>query len=65
MHKYKEQIVPCGGTDAQGISGSIHTRYLVCMFDVVVRSRRRQICLCSQKMGRGWAIRNTSVVLLS
>jgi hypothetical protein len=43
MHKYKEQIVPCGGTDAQGISGSIHTRHLVCMFDVVVRSRRRQM----------------------
>jgi hypothetical protein len=31
--------VPCGGSDAQGISGSIHTRHLVCMFDVVV-----QIC---------------------
>jgi hypothetical protein len=41
MHKYKEQIVPCGGTDAQGISGSIHTRHLVCMFDVVVHSRCR------------------------
>jgi hypothetical protein len=41
MHKYKEQIVPCGGTDAQGISGSIHTRHVVCMFDVVVCSRRR------------------------
>jgi hypothetical protein len=43
MHKYKEQIVPCGWTDAQGISGSIHMRHLVCMFDVVVRSRRRQM----------------------
>jgi hypothetical protein len=43
MHKYKEQIVPCGGTDAHGISGSIHTRHLVCMFDVVIRSRRNQI----------------------
>jgi hypothetical protein len=43
MHKYKEQIVSCGGTDAQGISVSIHTRYLVCMFDVVVRSRCRQM----------------------
>jgi hypothetical protein len=41
MHKYKEQIVPYGGTDAQGISGSIHTRHLVCMFDVVVHSRCR------------------------
>jgi hypothetical protein len=43
MYKYKEQIVPCGGTDAQGISGSIHTRHLMCMFDVVIRSRRRQM----------------------
>jgi hypothetical protein len=43
MHKYKEHIVPCGGTDAQGISDSIHTRHLMCMFDVVVRSRHRQI----------------------
>jgi hypothetical protein len=43
MHKYKEHIVPYGGTDAQGISGSIHTRHLVCMFDVVVRSRHRQM----------------------
>jgi hypothetical protein len=31
--------VPCGGTDAQGISGSIHTRHLVCLFDVAIRSR--------------------------
>jgi len=38
MHKYKEYIVPCGGTDAQGISGSIHTRHLVCMFDIVIHS---------------------------
>jgi hypothetical protein len=37
MHKYKEQIVPRREIDAQGISGSIHTRHLVCMFDVVVR----------------------------
>jgi hypothetical protein len=43
MHKDKEHIVPCGGTDAQGISGSIHMRHLVCMFDVVVRSRCRQM----------------------
>jgi hypothetical protein len=43
MHKYKEHIVPCGGTDAKGISDSIHTRHLVCMLDVVVRSRRRQM----------------------
>jgi hypothetical protein len=43
MHKYKEQIVPCKETDAQGISGSIHTRHLVCIFDVVVRSRRKQM----------------------
>jgi hypothetical protein len=43
MHKYKGQIVSCGGIDAQGISGSIHTRHLVCMFDVAVRSRRRQM----------------------
>jgi hypothetical protein len=43
MHKYKEQIVPCGGIDAQGISGSIHTRHLVCMFDVDVRNRHMQM----------------------
>jgi hypothetical protein len=38
MYKYEEQSVPSGGTDAQGISSSIHTRHLVCMFDVVVRT---------------------------
>jgi hypothetical protein len=43
MHKYKEQSVPCGGTDAQGISGSIHTRHLVCLFDVAIRSRCRKM----------------------
>ena len=43
MHKYEEQSVPSGGTDAQGISGSIHTRHLVCMFDVAVRSRCRKM----------------------
>jgi hypothetical protein len=43
MHKYKKQIVPCEGTDAQGISGSIHTRHLMCIIGVVVRSRRRQL----------------------
>jgi hypothetical protein len=43
MHKYEEQNVPCGGTDAQGISGSIHTRHLVCMFDVAVHSRCRKM----------------------
>jgi hypothetical protein len=32
-----------GGTDAQGISDSIPTRHLVCMFDVVVRSLCRQM----------------------
>jgi hypothetical protein len=43
MHKYKEQSVPCGGTDAQGISGSIHMRHLVCLFDVAVQSRCRKM----------------------
>jgi hypothetical protein len=43
MHKYEEQSVPRGGTDAQGISGSIHTRHLVCVFDVAIRSRCMQI----------------------
>jgi hypothetical protein len=43
MHIYEEQSVPYGGTDAQGISDFIHTRHLVCMFDVVVRSRCRQM----------------------
>jgi hypothetical protein len=43
MNKYKEQIVLCGGTDAQGISDSIHMRHFVCMFDVVVRSRCRKM----------------------
>jgi hypothetical protein len=37
MHKYEEQ------THAQGISGSIHTRHLVFMFDVVVQSRCKQV----------------------
>jgi hypothetical protein len=41
MHNYEEQNVPDGGTDAQGISGCIDTRHLMCMFDVVVRSRCR------------------------
>jgi hypothetical protein len=43
MHKYEEQSVPYGGTDAQGISGSIHTRHLVCLFDVAVQSRCRKM----------------------
>jgi hypothetical protein len=43
MHKYKEQIIIYGGTNAQGISGSIHTRHLMCMFDVVIHSRCRQM----------------------
>jgi hypothetical protein len=43
MHKYEEQSVPYGGIDAQGIGGSIYTRHLMCMFDVVVRSRCRQM----------------------
>jgi hypothetical protein len=43
MQKNKEQKVPHGGTDAQGISGSIHTRHLVSMFDVVVQSRCRKM----------------------
>jgi hypothetical protein len=38
MHKYKEQIVPCGATDVQGLQIC-----LVCMFDIFVRSRRRQM----------------------
>ena len=43
MHKYEEQNVPCGGTDAQGISSSIHMRHLMCMFDVVIISRCRKL----------------------
>jgi hypothetical protein len=43
MHKYEEQSVPYGGTDAQGISGSIHMRHLVCLFDVAVQSRCRKM----------------------
>jgi hypothetical protein len=43
MYKYEEQSVPYGGTDAQGISGSIHMRHLVCLFDVAVRSRCRKM----------------------
>jgi hypothetical protein len=39
MRKYEKQKVQCGGTDAQGISSFIHTRHLVCMFDVVVQIR--------------------------
>jgi hypothetical protein len=37
MHKYWKQKASCEGTDAQVISGSIHTRHLVCMFDVAVQ----------------------------
>jgi hypothetical protein len=37
MHKYEKQKVPYGGTDAQGISGSIHMRHLMCKFDVAVQ----------------------------
>jgi hypothetical protein len=43
MHKDKEQSVPRGGTDAKDISGSIHTRHLVFVFDVVVHGRCRQM----------------------
>jgi hypothetical protein len=43
MHKYEDQSVPYGGTDAQGISGSIHTRHLMFMFNVVILSRCRQM----------------------
>jgi hypothetical protein len=43
MHNYEEHNVLSGGTDAQGISGFIHTRHLMCMFDVVLRSRCRQM----------------------
>jgi hypothetical protein len=43
MHKYEKQEVPCGGTDVQGISGNIRMKHLVCMFDVVVRTRCRQM----------------------
>jgi hypothetical protein len=53
MYKNKEQSVPCGGTNAQGISGSIHTRHLVCMFDVVVRSRCSQM-YAVQSLERCW-----------
>jgi hypothetical protein len=37
MHKYEKRKVHCGGTDVQGINSSIHTRHLVCMFDVAVQ----------------------------
>jgi hypothetical protein len=43
MHKYKEHNVHYGGTDAQSISGSIHTRHLVCLFDVAVQNRCRKM----------------------
>jgi hypothetical protein len=43
MQKYEKQKVPCGGTDAQNISGSIHTRHLARMFDVAVQSRCRKM----------------------
>jgi hypothetical protein len=39
MHKYEKQKVSCRVTNVQGISGSIHTRYRVCMFDVAVQIR--------------------------
>jgi hypothetical protein len=57
MHKYEEQSVSRGGTDAQGIHGSIHTRHLVCMFGVVVRSRYRQTYVVqSHEWCRRWRI---------
>jgi hypothetical protein len=43
MHKYEKQKVSCGGTDAKDTSDSIHTRHLMCMFDVVVHSRCRKM----------------------
>jgi hypothetical protein len=43
MYKYEEHNVPRGGTDAQGISDSIHMRHLVYLFDVAVRSRCRKM----------------------
>jgi hypothetical protein len=43
MHKYKEQNVPCRVTYAQVISGSIHTRHLMCLFNVAVQSRCRNM----------------------
>jgi hypothetical protein len=43
MHKYAKQKVPCGGADAQGISDSIHTRHLMCMFDVSVQIWCRKV----------------------
>jgi hypothetical protein len=43
MHKYEEQKVSCICTDAQGISGSIHTRHLVCTFDVAIQIRCRKM----------------------
>jgi hypothetical protein len=47
MHKYEKQKVSCGGTDAQGISGSIHTRHLVCMFVVAVQLDVGRCTQCS------------------
>jgi hypothetical protein len=43
MHKYEEHKLPCGGTDAPDISGSIHMRHHVCMFDVGVYSRCKKM----------------------
>jgi hypothetical protein len=43
MHKYGKQKVPCRGTDAQGISGSIHTWHLVFLFDVAVQIQCRKV----------------------
>jgi hypothetical protein len=43
MYKYEKQKVFCGGTDAQDIGGSIHTRHLVCMFDVAVQIRCKKM----------------------
>jgi hypothetical protein len=43
MHKYEDQSVPCGGTDTQGISGSIHTRASVALRPVILEA-------CSTKL---------------
>jgi hypothetical protein len=54
MHKYEKQEVPCRETDTQGINGSIHARHLVCMFDVVIRTRCRQVYAVQSLERRRW-----------
>jgi hypothetical protein len=56
MHKYGNLKVPCD------ISGSIHMRHLVCMFDVVIQIRCRQVYTV-QSLERRWRQRTETALV--